>query len=101
MVLAYITTANKEDARHIGKVLVEKKLAACVNILDGMQSIYWWEGKIEEADEAVLIAKTSEEKVETLIAVVKSLHSYSVPCVLTLPILSGNPDYLKWLADSL
>ena len=101
MILAYITTADKAEAQRIGKALVEKKLAACVNILDGMQSMYWWEGKIEQANEVVLLAKTSEEKVDTLVAVVKSLHSYDVPCVVTLPVLGGNPDYLKWLKESL
>lgn len=101
MILAYITTSDKAEAQRIGKALVEKKLAACVNILDGMQSMYWWEGKIEQANEVVLLAKTSEEKVDTLVAVVKSLHSYDVPCVVTLPVLGGNPDYLKWLKESL
>jgi len=101
MIFAYITTKDKAEARRIGKILVEKKHAACVNILDGMQSIYWWQGKVEEANEAVLIAKTSDEKVPALIAEVKAQHSYSVPCVVTLPITDGNPDYLKWLTSSL
>lgn len=98
--MAYITAKDKAEAYTIGKVLVGKKLAACVNILDGMQSLYWWEGKLEESREAVLIAKTTEEKVEALISTVKQLHSYEVPCVVTYRIADGNPDYLKWLGES-
>lgn len=101
IVLAYITTKDKREARSIGKKLVEKRVAACVNILDGMESHYWWEGKIESANEAVLIAKTSVDKQKALLAAVKSLHSYSVPCVLFLPVSSGNKDYFRWLHENL
>lgn len=100
MVLAYITTKDKAEALSIGRVLVGKKLAACVNIIDGMESLYWWEGKIEEGREAILIAKTDETLVELLIAAVKATHSSSVPCVLTFRIEKGNPDYLRWLAEN-
>lgn len=98
MRLCYLTASSKEEARNIGRTLVEKRLAACVNILDAMESMYWWEGKIETGEEVVLIAKTEARLVESLIATVKAIHSYSVPCVLSLPIETGNPDYLAWLA---
>lgn len=97
--LVYITAQNKAQAEQIGRALVERELAACVNILDGMTSIYRWEGKIERAEEVVLIAKTDEARAEAVVAAVKELHSYSVPCALVLPILGGNPDYLAWLAS--
>ena len=83
VVFAYITTENKAEAQKIGKHLVEKRLAACVNILDGMQSFYWWEGKIDEGHEAVLIAKTKQTLFDALVQEVKSVHSYSCPCVLS------------------
>ena len=98
--LVYITTASVEDAKAIGRALVEERLAACVNILPGMHSIYYWEGKIETADEAVLIAKTTDVLVDQVIERVKALHGYKVPCVLSLPVLKGNRDYMQWLADA-
>lgn len=101
MVLAYITTKDKAQAQEIGQHLVEARLAACVNIIDGMESIYRWEGKIESARESILIAKTSSEKQNQILEAVKELHSYSCPCVLFLPVLDGNPDYLKWLSENL
>ena len=99
--LCYITTSSKDEARAIGRALIEKRLAACVNILDGMESMYVWEGNLETAQECVLIAKTEAQHVESLIALVKALHSYSVPCVLSLAVDKGNPDYLKWLGTFL
>ena len=95
--LVYITTKNKLEARKIGRELVKARLAACVNIIDGMNSMYWWEGKIQDDNEAILIAKTKETLVKELIEKVKSLHSYSCPCIISLPILDGNKDYLEWL----
>ncbi len=100
VVIAYITTKDKKEAREIGRLLITEKIAACVNILDGMESMYFWEGKLETSNECVLIAKTVEAHVDKLISCVKENHSYSVPCIITLPVKSGNPDYLKWLAES-
>jgi periplasmic divalent cation tolerance protein len=98
MRLVYMTAASRDEARKIGRALVEGRLAACANVIDGMESIYWWEGKLTEDREAVLIAKTRAERVPALIERVKQLHSYTVPCVVALPILAGNPAYLDWLA---
>lgn len=97
--LVYITTASAEEAATIGRALVEARLAACVNILPGMRSIYHWQGAVETADEAVLIAKTRAPLVAGLVARVKAMHSYEVPCAISLPILDGNPDYLRWLGE--
>jgi periplasmic divalent cation tolerance protein len=96
----YVTAGSADEARIIGQTLVQERLAACVNILGGMQSIYWWQGNVESATETVLIAKTSESCIEALIERVKALHSYECPCVITLPILEGNAAYLQWITDS-
>ena len=95
--LVYITTKDKDEARRIGKELVKTRLAACVNIIDTMNSMYWWEGKIQDDQEVILIAKTRQSLVKKLIKKVKSIHSYSTPCIVSLPILDGNKDYLDWL----
>jgi len=95
----YITTSNKEEARKIGRELVQSRLAACVNIIDNMNSMYWWEGEVQDDDETVLIAKTREALIPELIEKVKSIHSYSCPCIVSLPILNGNRAYLDWLAE--
>ncbi|MFI5163743.1 MAG: divalent-cation tolerance protein CutA [Bacteroidia bacterium] len=100
IVFAYITTKNKSEAKKIGKVLLQERLAACVNIFDNMASLYWWKGKIEEANETVLIAKTTKKLFPKLSAKVKSLHSYSVPCILQIPITDGNKEYVKWLMQN-
>jgi periplasmic divalent cation tolerance protein len=97
--IIYITTKDKAEAEKIGKALVESKLAACVNIIDGMTAIYRWEGKIQEANEAILIAKTKETLVPELTEKVKSIHSYSCPCIIALPILGGSDEYLEWISS--
>jgi periplasmic divalent cation tolerance protein len=94
----YITTANEKQARMIGQELVRSRLAACVNILPAMKSIYWWKGKIEKAREAVLIAKTTRSRIAALIRKVKILHSYECPCIAALPIVAGNKNYINWIA---
>jgi periplasmic divalent cation tolerance protein len=99
-VVVYITAKDREQAKSLGLALVSKQLAACVNIIDGMQSIYWWEGKLEEASEAILIAKTTEAALPSLTALVKALHSYSCPCVVSYAITGGNPDYLAWITEN-
>lgn len=97
--LVYITTKDKKEARKIGRELVELRLAACANIVDGMESIYWWKGKIEKNREAVLLVKTQKKLISKLIKKVKELHSYECPCIEVLPITGGNPEYLAWLKE--
>ncbi|WP_353859183.1 divalent-cation tolerance protein CutA [Azospirillum formosense] len=99
-VFAYITAGSRDEARRIGRALVEERLAACANIFDGMTSIYRWQDAIEEAGETVLIAKTRAELFEPLAARVRELHSYEVPCVVELTVGRGNPGYLDWLRDA-
>lgn len=93
----YITTKDRAQAELIGRQLVEERLCACANILDGMRSFYWWQGAVHSDQEAVLILKTRAERVEALTQRVKELHSYKVPCVVALPILGGNPEFLRWI----
>jgi periplasmic divalent cation tolerance protein len=88
-----------KEAKKIGRVLVEKRLAACANVLSPIASLFWWEGEVQEAQEAAFIAKTTELNVPELIAVVKKHHSYDCPCIVTLDIETGNPDFLKWIND--
>ena len=95
----YMTAGNKAVAHKIAKALVEHRLAACVNILENMQSIYRWEKEIQQDTEVVLIAKTTESLVSELIEKVKSLHSYDCPCIVSLPILDGYPPFLKWIHE--
>lgn len=93
----YVTCASVEEALRIGRAAVEERLAACANVLPGLASIYRWQGRIESGQEAALILKTRAELVDPLTARVRALHSYSVPCVVALPIVAGNPTYLAWL----
>ena len=93
----YVTAGSPEEARSLARTLVAERLAACANILDGMSSLYWWQGKLEEAAESVVILKTRSELVPALTERVKQLHSYACPCVVALPIGDGNPDYLRWI----
>ncbi len=94
----YITAADRDEALAVGRALVEARLAACANVLDGMRSIYWWQGALEEADEAVVVVKTRKAHMDALIAKVRAVHSYDCPCIVALPIVAGNPDYLDWIA---
>ena len=93
----YMTASSKAEAQKMGKALVESRLAACVNILDNMQSIYRWEEKVQEDEEVVLIAKTTDSLVSQLIDKAKSLHSYDCPCIVSLPVLDGYPPFLDWI----
>ena len=95
----YMTVGSREEARKIGKQLVTDRLAACVNILDNMNSFYMWDGKIQDDTEVVMIAKTSSDRVGDLIEKVKSLHSYDCPCIVSFPITGGNQPFLDWIAS--
>jgi periplasmic divalent cation tolerance protein len=97
--VVYITTADENEAKKIGRALVEENLVACVNIYP-IQSIYRWQGKIEEGGEIAVEAKTRSELVDRVITRVRELHSYDVPCIIAWQIETGNPDYLQWIAES-
>ena len=97
--LVYITSEDETEAGEIARALVSERLAACVNI-HPIRSVFRWEGKVEESAEFALLVKTRTELVDTIIKRVKELHSYEVPCVLSIPIDGGNPDFLQWLGES-
>ena len=99
--LAYITFSDKDNAHSLGKTLLNERLVACVNIIDGMESMYRWKGKVESDEEIIMIAKTTKEYIEAMTRRVKELHPYECPCVLVFSPNNdeGNPDYLQWLVD--
>jgi periplasmic divalent cation tolerance protein len=94
---AYVTAADADEARRIGRALVEEDLAACVNVLPGHTAIYRWEGKVEEAAEAAFLAKTTAARFDALRARIRELHSYTLPCVIALPVETGDPEFLDWV----
>lgn len=97
--LLYITAADRSQALSLGRGLVEARLAACANILGDITSFYWWQGKLEEGGEVALIAKTRRGLVEAATEWVRANHSYTVPCVVSVPITGGNPDFLRWIGE--
>jgi len=96
-ILLYVTCANKDEAKSIARVLVEERLIACANILGKMTSIYRWEGTVAEDDEIAVLLKTPRNMEVRVTERVKELHSYDVPCVISLPITGGNLDFIHWL----
>ena len=99
--IIFITTPTPEEAQRIAKVLLEQKRVACVNIVSGVSSLFWWQGRIDSAQENLLIAKTEPSQLTELVALVKELHSYDVPEVIAIPIIGGNQDYLQWLGNEM
>lgn len=97
--LVYMTAGSKEEAHLIGEALVAEQLAACVNLIDGMTSIYRWEGQVRCDTETVIIAKTTQQLVMALTDRVKTLHSYECPCIVALPIDAGNVEFLSWISN--
>jgi periplasmic divalent cation tolerance protein len=96
-VFVYTTWPSIVEAEQAGRTLVERRLCACVNILPGMISLYWWQGAIERGEEVVMIVKTRAALAEAVRAAVKELHSYSTPAILVLPLESVDPAYHAWL----
>ncbi len=100
-VLVYVVTADLEEARRLGRLLVEKRLAGCTNIVPSIESFYWWEGRLVEDRESLLLAKTRHDLVKAVISAIKEAHSYQVPAILAMEVKEGNPDYLAWLNGEL
>ncbi|MDP6155327.1 MAG: divalent-cation tolerance protein CutA [Candidatus Thermoplasmatota archaeon] len=98
-VILYSTTADEAEAKRIGGALVREKLAACVNILPKMRSIYRWKGNVEEADECVMIAKTTKDHADAATKLIRKLHSYELPCVIVISIIDGLDEYLEWIIE--
>lgn len=97
----FTTVPSREDGVKLARLLVAKKLAACANLLNGVESYFWWKKKIETAYECLLIFKTEAAKSKPAISTLKKLHPYQVPEIIVLPIVDGYPPYLKWISDSL
>jgi periplasmic divalent cation tolerance protein len=96
-IVIFVTTSSIKEADRISKVLVEKRLAACVNIIKDIRSIFFWKGKLSDEKEVLLIAKSKKKNFERIEKEVKKLHSYEVPEIIGLPILMGSEDYLDWV----
>lgn len=96
-VLVYTTWPSLVEAERAGRQIVEKRLAACVNILPGMVSHYWWQGQIERAEEVVMVIKTRASLAEPVRDAVKGLHSYEVPSIMVLPVESVDANYYAWI----
>lgn len=96
--IVLVTTSEDEESHLIARVLLEQKKAACINIIPKIKSMYWWNSTINESKESLLIIKTSIALVEDVIRLVKEIHSYDVPEIIALPIVSGNHEYLEWVA---
>lgn len=93
----FITTANTEEAERIANMLLNQKRAACVNIVPKVSSRFWWQGKLDSAQESLLIVKTRTSLLNEIVTLVKEIHSYDVPEIIALPIVDGNQDYLDWI----
>ena len=96
MKLLYITSKDEKEAKQIAKVLVKEKLVACVNI-HSIDSVYEWKGKIEDGNEVVMIAKTTDDLVYEAMEKVKELHSYDCPCILVIPVETANKEFVEWM----
>ena len=95
--IVYITAPNEEEAAKIAKVLVEERLAGCVNIVKDIRSIYSWQGTLEDEKEVLMIVKTRVKLFSALTSKVKELHSYTVPEIIAMPIVDGSEEYINWL----
>jgi len=98
-IVVFITASSEDEAAKIARALVQERLAACVNIIKGVRSIYSWQGKVEDSAEALMVAKTKKALFKRLEKRVKELHSYTVPEVIAVPVADGSGDYLKWLDE--
>ena len=98
-IVVFMTASNGEEAARLADMLVGAHLAACVQILPEMESVYRWQGKIERAAEILLIAKTTQSKFEELEREVRALHSYDTPEIIAVPVVAGSARYLEWLIE--
>jgi periplasmic divalent cation tolerance protein len=99
-VVGLVTCSSRAEARKIAGAILTKKLAACVNIVCGLESHYWWQGKLKSARECLLLVKTTRAKERAVTSVVKTSHSYEVPEVIFLSVVAGEKGYLNWLRNS-
>jgi len=100
-IVIFITARNRIEAKKISSLLIKNKLAACVTIVKAIESFFWWKNKVDTAKEVLLIVKTKKDKFERIVRLVKSLHSYSVPEIIAMPIIGGSKEYLNWINESI
>lgn len=100
-IVVLITAGNLDEANNIAKLLLERRAVACVNIVPRVDSLFWWENKIDSEQESLLIAKTKGSFLDKVIELVKSIHSYEVPEVIAFPVIGGSADYLNWMDSEL
>ena len=98
-IVILITSPSSEEAQGIAELLLSQRQAACVNIISGVESRFWWQGKLESAKESLLIIKTKASQLEEIVIAVKQVHSYAVPEIIALPVVGGNADYLDWIQN--
>ena len=98
-IVIFVTTSTEEEAHKVAELLLGHKKAACINIVPRVDSSFWWQGKLDSARESLLIIKTKVALLTEIVEMVKSVHSYTVPEIIALPIIGGNEDYLKWIDD--
>jgi periplasmic divalent cation tolerance protein len=98
--LQVTTTIDSEDAaRALARSIVDARVAACAQVLSPINSTYWWQGKVDVADEWMIVIKTAADRLDALVEHIKSHHSYDVPEIVAMPIEGGNPDYLSWISE--
>jgi len=100
-IVLFITTANTEEAQRIAKVLLNERKAACVNIVPRISSLFWWQDKLDSAQESLLIIKTKASVLNEIVRLVREIHSYDIPEIIALPIIGGNQDYLEWMGKEI
>jgi|TARA_B100000315_G_scaffold256897_1_gene304069 periplasmic divalent cation tolerance protein len=98
-VVLFITTADDEEAQLISRVLLEQRKAACINIVPKVSSLFWWQDKILQAEESLLVIKTRVKLLDEIVLLVKEVHSNDVPEIIALPIVGGSQDYLEWVGE--
>ena len=96
-IVILITTSGEKEARAIADLLLNRRKAACVNILPRVDSLFWWQGGLESAQESLMVIKTKAFLLPEIINLVKGVHSYQVPEIIAMPIIAGNEDYLRWI----
>jgi len=99
-IIVLVTASSEAEAVKISNALVEEHLAACVNIVPGIRSLFFWKGKTQDEKETLLIVKSRQPLLDRLITRVKSVHSYTVPEIIALPVIGGSGDYLAWLKET-
>lgn len=93
----FVTVSDSQEALKIANELLNRRQAACVNIVPEVHSLFWWQGKVDSAQENLLIIKTKASVLNEIVALIRQLHSYDIPEIIALPIIGGNPDYLEWV----